>query len=571
LLRWLGEDLPGRQVSVLLRSPCWGGDDRGARARTELALRELPDRQWPVDRFHEWLGSSRDAESAPRLLEAVARIETARNEDQRRRPSDCIRLIDTLLSDIGWPGEAALSSEAFQLVNRWRELLNEFARAEVIAPDMMLGEAARRLSSLAAETVWQPEGAEGAIQVLGVLEAAGLEFDQVWMTGMDSAQWPPPPRPSPFLSMALQRDRDMPDATPANTLAFARQVLARISGSSRHCVLSWAQMRDDAEMAQSTLLEAFDVVSADGYADPGWFARSLVGRGECESVHDDDAGPVAAGEQVRGGAYTIQRQFNEPLAALVSGRLGVSPISRFTNGLSAGDRGSILHDALHNLFTARPTQDELAGWTPADRERRVGSAVDSALAAYYHHSDRILARLLGLERERLRRILDHCIDWEIARETPFCIVSVEEELTHEAHGIAVGLRVDRVDRLDDDRLAVIDYKTGTPKSFVRQDGELRDVQPVLYAAAIARQDLDIGALLFQNIDSRKIAFSGAGGAFRPKEADQWPARLAEWLDTVDDVMRSLADGDARINVCQSSADGRALAILSRLEEQKRVN
>ena len=571
LLRWASEPLSGRLVSVLLRSTCWAGGDSAARARIELALREIPDREWPVERLLEWLGSVTDADAVPRLKAALVCIVAAGSDDQRRSPSDCIQGIDALLSDIGWPGDEALTSEAFQLVNRWRELLNEIARVEIVQATMSPAEAVRRLSSLAAETVWQPEGTGGTVQVLGVLEAAGLEFDYVWLTGLDSAQWPPAPRPSPFLSIALQRDRDMPDATPANALAFARQVLRRIAGSSRHCVYSWARIRDDAEMAQSTLLGDCDAASADELADPGWYAARLVADDAMETLQGDNASRVAPDERVRGGAYTIQRQFTEPLAALVSGRLGVRSIARFASGLSPGDRGSLLHSALYHLLADKPAQGELAAWSETERERRIGSAVDTALAAFQHHADRVLMRVLGLERERLRQILASCLDWEAQRDPAFSIVSVEDDLSYEAHGIRIGLRVDRIDRVDDGQLVVIDYKTGTPKAFVRQDGELRDVQPVLYAAAIgASGSGDVGALLFQNIDSRKIAYSGAGPVHRPKEAEQWPAQLGGWLAEVDDVIRELADGDARINVCQSSTDGRALAILSRLEEQKRV-
>jgi hypothetical protein len=319
------------------------------------------------------------------------------------------------------------------------------------------------------------------------------------------------------------------------------------------------------------LLGDCDVVSADQHADPGWYAARLVGDDTLETVQGDNASRVAPDEHVRGGAYTIQRQFTEPLAALVSGRLGVRSIARFASGLSPGDRGSLLHGALYHLLADKPAQGELTAWSDTERERRIGSAVDTALTTFQHHADRVLMRVLGLERERLRQILASCLDWEAERDPAFSIVSVEDELSYEAHGIRIGLRVDRIDRLDDGQLVVIDYKTGTPKAFVRQDGELRDVQPVLYAAAIGTSGSgDIGALLFQNIDSRKIGYSGAGPAHRPKEAEQWPARLAGWLAEVDDVVRELADGDARINVCQSSTDGRALAILSRLEEQKRV-
>ena len=50
------------------------------------------------------------------------------------------------------------------------------------------------LIALATETLFQAESDEVPIQVLGVLEAAGMDFDALWIAGLTSDAWPAAPR-----------------------------------------------------------------------------------------------------------------------------------------------------------------------------------------------------------------------------------------------------------------------------------------------------------------------------------------------------------------------------------------
>jgi len=60
----------------------------------------------------------------------------------RESPSAWASLIDETLKQLNWPGETVLDSVEFQLINRWRELLNDLARLQLVAPSMTLGEQA---------------------------------------------------------------------------------------------------------------------------------------------------------------------------------------------------------------------------------------------------------------------------------------------------------------------------------------------------------------------------------------------------------------------------------------------
>jgi hypothetical protein len=137
--------------------------------------------------------------------------------------------------------------------------------------------------------------------------------------------------------------------------------------------------------------------SYEGPQDPGWYALGLTGPTKTVVEVDDKVPPVASDEQVRGGAYTVQRQFQEPFSAFVSGRLGVRALDPIATGLSASMRGNIIHNALHNLLTDKPSRQQIQGWTTDETNRRVGSAIDSALAVHVAQADPVLQRLISIE------------------------------------------------------------------------------------------------------------------------------------------------------------------------------
>jgi probable DNA repair protein len=564
-LRWIGQGMPGREVSILLRNAAIASGDIAARSRLELRLRRFPDRAWtPRSLLAAIAGTPELSQAVPfgDFLNTVA--EYSETAGQRESPVACARRVDEFLAAIGWPGAESLDSTGFQLLNRWRELLNEFARVSSVQPAMRLSEAIARISSMAGDSIWQPDTDAGPVQVLGLLEAAGLEFEHLWISGMDASQWPPPASPTPFLSNALQQKYAMPESSPDQALEDGWTLMQRLLGTAGDTVVSWARVRDDSELTPSPLLDRLDGVGYEGPGDPGWTIRATAGAASMESIRDDSAPAVGPDEQVRGGAYTVQNQYVEPFRAFAEGRLGIRRPDAFSCGLSPGQRGDIVHNALHNLLADKPDQRQLAEWQNDERIRRAGAAIDRALAPYQRATDAVLNRLISIERTRLQRILQAFIDSELERP-PFAVLSLEQAVRLERYGVRLGLRVDRIDRMADGRIAIIDYKTGRAGHFRNRENRLTEVQLVVYAEAV---DTDVGALAYAHLDSRAIRWFGAGAPHGDDESD-WRQSLAAWRGEVDDALQGLASGDVRIDMLQSSADSRPLAILSRSEECRR--
>ena len=169
--------------------------------------RQLPDRRWSPALFSAAFRGGGGDDDAAEWLTTVALLTKARRALRKTAsPAEWAVYIDQTLSACGWPGHGALSSEAFQLVNRWRDLLNDLARLDLVSPAMSLTTAIQRVALMANETVFQPEAQGGVVQLMGPLEASGAEFDALWISGLTAANWPPPGNPSPLLSRRLQRD-----------------------------------------------------------------------------------------------------------------------------------------------------------------------------------------------------------------------------------------------------------------------------------------------------------------------------------------------------------------------------
>lgn len=568
LLQWVYRDLSFAEISLLLRTPFFASAETAGRAKLELYLRRLPDQPWSPSSIVRLFDQRASDADAARWLQAADNLSSFRRGAERKAsPADWADRIDGLLARLGWPGSRTLSSDEFQLQNRWRELLNDLARLELVSPQMTFAEAGGRLGALAHETIYQPQTSAGAVQLLGPLEAAGMHFDSLWISGLDADSWPPATHPLPLLSRQLQRQHGMPDATPDDTLEYSRRVLERLLCSGDRVRLSWSRSNGEAENSASVLIAEFAAGDRAKAEDPGWHARSLIGRIRFDRAADDPVPPVGKDEVVAGGAFTVQRQVTEPFSAFARGRLRVSELDEVASGLSPSIRGSLIHNALSSLFRETPSQLEISRWSDPERRKRIARAVGSSLDKYRWHADPVLRRILELERGRLCDLLSRFIEAELARPA-FQIENVEHEIEFRQFGTRLRLRVDRIDRLSDGSMLIADYKSGQPKNFLNQKGEPHDLQLVVYACAL---DGNIGGLVLINIDSRSIIYKGTGASvpWDSKRAGRWPERLAAWQDSVASAMQQIARGDIRLNLDLPGEKARPLSILSRIEERRR--
>lgn len=533
-LQWFCAPLPPAEVSTLLRSPfvAAGRAEELPRACLDLRLRDRPWLEMPMDEVLQLAQATvpRDPHvHCPALCQAWSQLlslrETWRGTSVGARQWS--ERFATVLRVAGWPGDFTLSSAEFQAYTAFFEVLQACAQIDAVIDTTRDASAAlsdlRR--ALAART-FQPESRPAPIQILGPLEAAGEQFDAVWLMGAAADQWPPAPQPNPLLPVSWQRQHGLPRSSAQRESAYAETLTHRLLGSGTHIWVSHARWQGDVERAPSPLITAFEQVPPPVEAED--FRRAWRGSTVLERWIDR-AGAVSDG-RFQGGASLLQSQAQCPFQAFARYRLGLRSPAPYRAGLTAAERGNAVHQLMLKLWGRLRSQAELLLLDTAALQTLLQPlAREVALATQQQSGQRWGERYLAVETDRLAQL---ALDWlEFDRQRPpFTIAHLEWQQTAELEGLQLRLRVDRVDRLADGSVAVIDYKTGRITTAEWFGERLAAPQLPLYAVVCGEV---VSAVLYASLKPGNLGYSGVDapdGALQEWTALKRDGTLAEFPD-----------------------------------------
>ncbi len=470
---------------------------------------------------------------------------------ESRLPSDWRVRLPDMLQQMGWPGERPLSSHEWQAIQAFQTSLTTLDGLDSIVGRVRFGEVVRLVTRLCRELVFQPETERApALEVLGPLEAAGAGFDALWLLGMNDDVWPPPARPNPLLPAEWQRRAKATNASAEVQLSFARSVQQRLLHSAPLVICSYAEAEGDRPMRASPLLAGMARLAAgEGPAAITGPLQARVGRASLESLLDDKAPPLPEGSLVKGGTGILSAQAICPAWAFYRYRLGAQALPEPVAGLNAAERGSILHQAMDNLW-AKHDSKSMAALSEAKRNALVSAVAAASMDSFQARREVPLPpRYAALEGEYLAQLIYEWLAMELRRDQAFAVVAREQRSQLNIAGLAVNVRVDRLDVLEDGRLLLLDYKTAERLTTNMWQGD-RIVEPQLPAyAAWGMEDAPAG-VAFARVRLDQCGFIGLSEAkdLLPglKAPDDWQQTLKEWREAIANVANEILAGEAGV-------------------------
>ncbi|MEZ5355891.1 MAG: PD-(D/E)XK nuclease family protein [Bryobacteraceae bacterium] len=524
-----------------LLSPYAGGGDLFSRAKLDVEMRRKRMEAAPMAAVSS-LGACPGVLGAM-LADAEGMIE---GWPQRQSPDAWSAAWARLLARMGWPGEAQLSSEEYQVLESWHEALSDFAALGATLGPVSAETALAVFRAEVARRRFQVEDLGQPIQVMNVAEASGLEFDHLWVAGLHAEAWPSPPAPDPFVPLSLQRSLELPGSSAAVELQRARERTRLLAASADEVVFSFARAEGEKRLAPSPLLAA--------YGETEMIGRPVEWRPPPASFTeiDDRTGPPPNLEApVTGGARILELYARCPFQGYAEMRMEARPLEAPELGFDLRDRGTILHAALAACWEELGSSAALRDWAAADIEAAISRAVERALNEQ-HPANEFEQKRLELEQERLRRLLAAWLDKERERDAAFTVLESERDREVEIGGIRLRTRIDRIDRLDGDGgLVLIDYKSTAPPASAWEGDRPESPQLPLYA--VTRGERLSGAL-FAQVKAGEVKFSGLVTskevANLPRSVvseDQFSDRLEAWRAALEGLAAQIRSGYAAVD------------------------
>lgn len=344
-----------------------------------------------------------------------------------------------LAGDAVWAGPAGRA--AADLLARLEEAAGEGPETVAVAafPAML-----ERL--LAAQAVRPPYGQHPRLFIRGLIEARLQQADLMILAGLNEGTWPALPAPDPWLAPRLRADLGLPSLE--RRIGLAAHDFACALGAPQ--VLVTRARRDARAPAVASRfwlrLEAMT----------GGLTRAPAYRKWAQAIDKPDdyrpAGrpaPAPKDRPRRISVTEVDRLKADPFAFYARRILGLSALDAVDADPTAAWRGIKVHEVLE----AWMKED---GCDPAKLRPRA----EALLAGADAHP-----LMRALWQPRLMEAIDF-IAAEVEANRAAGRLPLKAEAWGEIGiaGVTLGGKADRIDRLADGRLAIVDYKTGKPPS-----------------------------------------------------------------------------------------------------------
>jgi ATP-dependent helicase/nuclease subunit B len=347
------------------------------------------------------------------------------------------------------------------------------------------------LAALLSDIAVRPAyGGHPRLAILGPLEAQLQRADLMILGGLNEGIWPGRPAPDPWLAPAIRKALALPGT--ARDIGLAAHDFVGGLGAAQ-VLLTRARRDASAPLVPSRFwlrLQAFSGgITADN--DLLHLARRLDGRGQGNARPAPRPAPPAAARPRTLSVTEVDTLIVDPFAFYARNILALRKLDPLDDDPTAQTRGNRVHSVMERWIGSGGGSLE-----------RLAILTEEELAA----ETRQFPLLRALWAPRARRALQWAGVATHEREA-LGWTSMFAEAGGElllANGITLKGRADRIDLHDDGRLAVIDYKTGTPPT------------PAQVAAGFANQ---LGLLMAM----------ATAGTLRTKAAGVRPGPPAELL------------------------------------------
>jgi len=411
-----------------------------------------------------WLDSARAFERRLRGPRPAPGLAPLRDKAAEARVSPWWDEVESILAALTAEGDAPLAAQLDRLVAAGEALAGEnlWAREDgralsalvqdlrlhadeagfMLAPDELPAVLRDAMEQVA---VRPPYGGHPRVAIYGLLEARMTRAELVICAGLNEGSWPATPALDPLLAPPVLRALGVPGAD--FRIGLAAHDLAGLLGAPEVVLTRAARDTDGPAIPSRFLLRVKallgDLLERCEDRETLALARALDDAEPAPLYPRPQPMPDAEQRRVGLSVTAIDRLRSDPFEFYAQRILKLSELEALDAEPDAKWRGTAAHKVLELWHETKRPMAEIA---------------DQVLAGMNHHP-----LMRALWRPRLMKALEW-VAAEIAAQPDREPIKWEEDAGWLYRGVEIRGKIDRIDRLGDGSLAVVDYKTGMPPS-----------------------------------------------------------------------------------------------------------
>ena len=554
LLEMTQYKLPMAHWLRIVNSPYWHFNHLPIQFKVdcELQLRETKKYDLSLDKFTQIIRAQQskldDQDSIQLQLQPLYDVQQLIRQTAKAKKTfaQWAEFFKQFTAQLGWPGLKQPNSLQYQQIQYWEKLLGFFSELDNLAIEISNSRALRYLQKLANEHLFHPQTGDAPLQVLGLLEAVGLQFDQLWITGMHSDNFPASGSINPVLSASYQRQHKMPFSVPEKELNIAKNLLSNFAINSNQLYVSYPITDGKTPLEQSPLICHYEQQNLHTIVGDMALHNWLDQPYSCD-INIDAGHPYSAPkEPIRGGSSILKNQSTCPFNAFAIHRLWAKEFEQPAIGLEAIDRGSIVHEILYRLWNQWQSSKVFLALNEQQLNDQLSTTIDTVLIEQATKNPILLGdNFKQLEKQRLCKLIHQWLEIERQRP-PFEVKETEQKKQLSLGELSISLIMDRLDTVEDETL-VIDYKTGSVKSDVWLGDRPEDPQLPLYILASNPQPQGCAFASLKGNEQKFIGISNNHMIKGIKVADNWDLQLQDWQQSIDNLAQEFIQGKALLH------------------------
>ncbi|MCC5791675.1 MAG: PD-(D/E)XK nuclease family protein [Legionellaceae bacterium] len=519
-----------REMHLLLLSPFIGDNSEEMTARSSLLESE------PFMRHRQMTLSVFIALCRPKAPKLAQRLTALTEFPEQASPYQWAQYFDERLTAMGFPGDSALNSTAYQTYQRLSEALNDFRSLSLIQRQYTHAEALQSLRQLLQQIIFQPQASpQACIHLYGLLEAEGIPFDGIWISGLSDTVLPQAVRYSPFIPIPLQQQHQMPHASMERERKLAHIIIDRFHRASPEVICSYPANSGDRPNLVSPIL--CDAAAYAGAALPHSERQHLDRWSEQYAI------ALTREESLRGGSAILAQQAKCPFKAFAKYRLGCNPPIPTQESIESRDQGTLIHRIMELIWKKLQSQAALIACSDSQKHQLVHDACQQALAEFKRqHNGTDSEFSLAIEQQRLSQLALSCLQQDEQRP-PFTVHSLESVHHYPIGEQQIRLKIDRLDMDETGSKWLIDYKSSIPSPLPWNQERPEEPQLLLYALI----DEHIHTLSYLQLKTVQVSYKGLSttnhaisGISLPKPS--WQECRQQWQVAIQNLQQEFAQG-----------------------------